>query len=123
MIVKTAELTGAALDWAVAKADGCVLYKDITLNGAWRVWGKNPHPDSALLFEEWSPSTNWAQCGPIIDREGVELENHWDVRVAFVRLDNRSVCAFGPTSPIASMRAYVVAKLGDDIEVPDELLS
>lgn len=127
MIVKTTELTGAALDWAVAKCEGFALHKDCMLNGelrtGWHISGRHSDRNYWIPLETYSPSTDWSQSGPIIDREWIELEKHWDVRVAFVRLDDISVYAYGPTSPIASMRAYVAAKIGDEIEVPDELLS
>ena len=126
MIVKTAELTGAALDWAVAKADGCVLYKDITLNGAWRVWGRNPHPDSAQLLEEWSPSTNWSQGGPIIELEKIECYPNDPVMPKAIIVPSAEkhfyFRQYGPTILVAAMRAYVASKFGDEIEIPDDLM-
>ena len=111
--MKTNELTGAALDWAVAKCEG----KDISVIGsAVLLWvGK----DSNIDYE---PSTNWAQGGAIIEREGIDvLKNgaiwtslktatayHWHIRKS------------GSTPLIATMRCYVTSKLGDEVEIPDE---
>jgi hypothetical protein len=100
-IMKTSELTGAALDWAVAKCEGLAVS---VIASQWR--NKNcPH----------NYSTDWSLAGPIIEREEIMLEQwkttkHWQ---AF----NESatfVCS-GPTQLIAAMRCYVANKLGDEI--------
>ena len=68
MKIKTSELTGPALDWAVAK----LLEKDdrkITLirptSIGWVV-EREVEFDSAPNFERFWPSRSWAQGGPII---------------------------------------------------------
>ena len=70
--MKTAELTGAALDYAVAKCE----HPDL-------VWGSSigihhasyqiviPHLPEPQCY--WNPSTNWSQAGPIIEREKMTL--------------------------------------------------
>ena len=66
-------------------------------------------------------STNWSQGGPIIDRERISLRHIgksikgdiWDAG------DNEIE---GPTPLIAAMRCYCASKLGDTVEVPDELV-
>jgi hypothetical protein len=68
----------------------------------------------------WQPSTDWSQGGPIIEREGVSLEysaqpEKW---CACIMADQE---VYGPTALIAAMRCYVASKLGDEVEVPDEL--
>ena len=96
---KTDELTGAALDWAVAKIEG------YTMNPA--------HKKSAWI----SYSTDWAQGGPIIERENIATAWHITRWVAW-----RGVVEHpGPTPLIAAMRCYVASKLGNDIEIPEEL--
>ena len=66
-------------------------------------------------------STNWAQGGPIIEREGITLRCYtdalWDASIGR-RLD---YVANGPTPLIAAMRCYVASKLGDEVEIPEEL--
>lgn len=101
MKIKTNELTGAALDWAVAKCEGSV-------NNNGRV----------LSLTSWAPSTDWAQGGPIIEREKIELRFY---REWCGDLDTMSYGLFGPTPLIAAMRCYVASKLGDEVEVPEEL--
>ena len=121
--MKTSELTGAALDWAVAKCEG-------------KAQGHPPLGERRDLAEGITPygvkaamhySTNWAQGGPIIEREGLTIgkvtnsPNEWSaesfqddgVRVKYLR--------YGPTPLIAAMRCYVASKLGDEVEIPGEL--
>lgn len=107
--MKTNELTGAALDWAVADAGEVNLEMHYALGG-----------------KEWKPSTDWAQGGPIIEREEIALEpmthdEHGDGWLA-TRVEGPAICMeFGPTMLVAAMRCFVVSHLGDEIEVPDEL--
>lgn len=102
--VKTSELGGSALDWAVTKCEGFSAYKD------------------PFVFHEIPKySTDWAQGGPIIEREGFVL--------AFVSASKSWVChkriskQFHGTTPlIAAMRCYVASKLSDKVEIPEELI-
>ena len=103
--MKTSELTGAALDWAVGTA--------MKLPPPYWADGK------CANF-----STDWAQGGPIIEREGFELcrieSSAFGVEWrAQIDCDCRS---YGPTPLIAAMRCYVASKLGDEVDVPEELL-
>jgi hypothetical protein len=97
--MKTSELTGAALDWAVAKAIG--EYKPVAVP---------------------SYSTNWAQGGPIIEREKLDL--WWCKGNQFYTSTHQdgTTVEDGPTPLIAAMRCYVASKLGDDIDIPKELI-
>ena len=108
--MKTSELTGVALDWAVAK---CL-----------------PTPKDALglldldVYNGFNPSTNWAQAGPIIERERIQLrvdEQGSDFAVQWVRSIWCGPRINGPTPLVAAMRCFVASKLGDDIEIPEEL--
>jgi len=98
--MRTSELQGAALDWAVAKAMG--EYK----------------PTAVPNY-----STDWSQGGPIIEREGFGVFKYssgpeWTARTT----DYPPKYVKGPTPLIAAMRCYVASKLGGEVEVPDELL-
>lgn len=117
MKVKTSELQGAALDWAVATAEGL----DISVMGACVfLWvGK----DSNIDYE---PSTYWAHGGPIIEREWLDVtpwpnESDEDLRWQCKQHDSIECVAFGPTPLIVAMRCYVASKLGDEVELPEEL--
>ena len=110
MKIKTSELTGAALDWAVAKCEG---FDPETLNTKTGVV-------YSLRYGVYTPSTDWAQGGPIIEREKIEIfirDEEW-----FAYSSRSTPEDFhGPTPLIAAMRCYVASKLGDEVEIPEEL--
>jgi len=70
----------------------------------------------------YSPSTDWAQGGPIIKREKIgtlrEARNVWS---ASTKWDDPAKVFYGKTKLIAAMRCYVASKLGDEVEIPEEL--
>lgn len=103
--MKTSELSGPALDWAVAKCDGITSGKDF----AWFYDRR-----AAYRF-----STDWSQGGPIIERE--ELSSLKCYGTGNWECNNGDIFCEGPTPLIAAMRCYVSSKLGDEIEVPEEL--
>lgn len=112
MKTKTNELTGAALDWAVAKCEG-----KCEGDFAW-------YYDRRDTFKY---STNWAQGGPIIEREEIELtrgtenSNGWTATIDLYEGDAMRESCTGPTPLIAAMRCYVASKLGDEVDVPEGL--
>ena len=116
MKIKTSELDGAQLDYAVAKCEGEeVRLEKGQLEALWTDNG-------------YKPSTNWAQGGPIIEREGISTRHsEKDARGAWYAVlgPNRFLSpdheGSGPTPLIAAMRCYVASKLGDEVEIPDEL--
>ena len=103
MPMKTSELTGDALDWAVAKCEDLEHYFEDGL-----VCLKGQPFDTHWLY--WTPSTDWAQGGPIIEREGLTIthqQNQWAAQT------DDDLFAFGPTPLIAAMRCYVASKQGE----------
>lgn len=108
--MKTSELIGLALDWAVAYAK----------------LGKS-HAFSSSDIKGWAgvntPSTSWAQGGPIIEREGLcvdlLLDGSW---LAASRKQEGCPMYGGPTPLIAAMRAFVASRLGGEVEIPEELI-
>jgi hypothetical protein len=132
MKVKTSELTGPALDWAAAKCEGRSLGRIV--DGIWQRHSLNQF------------STDWAQGGPIVEREGINLrairsEGHalhgiWLAMPASFAGTGRLVqwvrFLFGDTSQprswngetalIAAMRCFVASRLGAGVDVPEELL-
>lgn len=128
MKIKTSELTGAALDWAVAKCEG---HKPVFT----RHWVTPSHPEdprrvcvpAPSWVQPFEPSTNWAQGGPIIEREKIYLNclrtgDHYRTEVweAWPYASTKLVQQ-GVTPLIAAMRCYVASKLGDEVDVPKEL--
>lgn len=97
--MRTSDLIGAALDWAVAKCEGL----------------------SHRLHGRVHYSTDWNLAGPIIEGEKIEIfirDEEW-----FAYSSRSTPEDFhGPTPLIAAMRCYVASKLGDEIDVPSELI-
>ena len=109
--MKTNELMGAALDWAVAEAEG--FFK----NDMARITDGKV---DVFYFDGYAPSIDWQQGGVIIARERIELmptsHTEWDAYK-----QNQHIPNTGATPLIAALRCYVASKLGDDVEVPTEL--
>ncbi len=119
MKIKTKDLIGAALEWAVATALG---------RGP-----KYSHGGFGTVFKGWwltkggeyreMPfySTDWKHGGAIIEQEGIQL--HVDeLRTKWLgSCWKYSGCQYGPTPLVAAMRCFVAHKLGDEIEIPEEL--
>lgn len=123
--MKTSELSGAALDWAVAKAEGWTVTTASDKKGQylWLVYGINE-----MKLSQYRPSTNWMRGGPIIEREGISLEyDGLGTWVAWLHHEDKEYGGVmrsegQDTSPlIAAMRCYVTSKLGKKIELPEEL--
>ena len=113
--MKTSKLTGAALDWAVAKSE-LMNGADYTLevldfDGTLRV-------NFGGMYPEWS--TDWTEGGAIIERERIELmptsHTEWDAYK-----QNQHIPNTGATPLIAAMRCYVASCLGDEVQLPEEL--
>ena len=104
MKIKTTELQREALDRMVAKCEVGDAINEID----------DPH----------FYSTDWAQGGPIIERENILIDLCYEGEDWIAtRTDGPAVSeARGPTMLIAAMRCYVASQLGDEVEVPDELL-
>lgn len=128
---KVSELSGGLLDAAVALANG-------------RQFNINPIGDGRFCYilsayddgsqinsgrTEWlyfAPSSQWREGGPIIERERIMLGcrdvapmvgksfSDWGARI----FDSETPKQYGPTPLIAAMRALVVSKLGEEVEIP-----
>lgn len=103
--MKTSELQGAALDWAVAKCEGQTYQ--------WQSGGQ--------VFT-YKPSMRWSQGGPIIEREKIETRLYYnDPPGQWCAEGQDGTFTHGPTPLIAAMRCYCASKLGDEVDVPEEL--
>lgn len=138
--VKTAELIGPALDWAVAEAEG--IQRFVMGND----WPGNSAVDDAAdrdrvvicnligrlvvarggWSDEWKPSASWAQGGPLIEKHNVQLlppGREWEAQTDMRQGPSFWAKAFGSTALIAACRAIVASKLGDTVRVPAALLA
>lgn len=126
--MKTSKLTGTALDWAVAKAEGntqvVIRNKCVGIPG----WVGGDY-NGSNIWTGYYPSVDWSRGGPIIEREHISsdwLGSEWSAK-SWALLDGKVLqqtgYAYGPTELIAKMRCFVASKLGDEVDVPEELLS
>lgn len=143
MLIKTNKLTGWALAWAVATAEGERVFRPRVARPVF--W----HPSNPGAEDQWivrhqvpnvgwfadgpyNPHENWLLGGPIIERERLQLSpqmggkhvgqwgcNSWKEDHSGALRPNTQ---YGPTALIAAMRCYVSGKLGDQVEIPKELL-
>ena len=98
--VKVVEATERQLDWLVARIEGDEL------------------PKSGGQGLDYS--SDWAQGGPILEREGISIyrmTSGWSAAY-----NPSGTPQDGPTPLIAAMRCYVSNRLGNEVEVPEELL-
>lgn len=121
MKIKIPELTGTALDWAVAKCEGYSFTTDgintlIEKDEKLQILGHCTAGNGIKCG--YSPSTDWAQGGPIIERERIEFQDHVTEFSATYRLKAYS---YGITQLIAGMRCYVASKFGNEVEIPYEI--
>ena len=115
--MKTSELIGPALDWAVAKCLGDEEHFEPFYPDPYDGYGSGPVYTLAKYDSDWSLS------GPIIERETIDIEWKGEdkVRASYAWLDETFTEAFGPTPLIAAMRCFIASKLGDEVDVPKEL--
>ena len=109
--MKTSELSGVQLNWAVAKAEDkqvkfeCGLLFLITPN--------------ITYGDLYRPSEDWEHGGPIIEREGISVlmeDDTWKASNSWGHIPLE-----GSTPLIAAMRCYVADKLGQEVEIPEEI--
>lgn len=135
--VKVSELSGAALDWVVVvcEDDGAVvkLSKPVNKFGIEHSLPVFVERETASRNGEYlvySPSRDWSQGGPIIERERICLRALAKTGADWSAYVNRGVStraalgepSYGPSPLIAAMRCYVASKFGDLVDIPEELL-
>lgn len=107
--IKSSELTGDALDWAVTRCKGWTVSVEEFLA-------------SQISSSKFSYSAVWAKGGPIIEAKEIDvvrdpLRNQW-----LAGMESRDATANGSTPLIAAMRCFVRAEMGDEVDIPEELL-
>ena len=127
--MKVAELTGTALDWAVAQCEGLNPILGSSFEGGC-VEGLAGYPFVYLhepmkhniaapaFYTGYRPSISWWIGGEIIEREGICLylygDSEWNAHIGGKE--------YRATTPlIAAMRCYVASKVGDEVQIPEEL--
>lgn len=137
--VKTAELTGAALNWAVAQVLGFTVKKSAYDTDFWHCeelcqpyWYNGP-------VEDYKPSSDWSHGGPLVD--ALMKTGKWEVvqsvtagEVAVQNYNSECVPVDGKdwdadilyfsskSLLIAFCRAFVASERGEEVEVPQDLV-
>ena len=104
--MKTSELTGNALNWAVNYAEVTGILAPVNYCG------------------------KWEHGGPIIERERIAVmhiadrqpDQRWDAGEEGFTPNEFRPLACGPTPLVAAMRCYVAIMMGDDVDIPSELI-
>ena len=121
MKIKTADLLGPALDWAVAVVEG------LAEENSWTAIEIFKAARAGGLY--WY-STDWSQGGPRIASGKINIKSNL-ARVPerpeydwLADCPEKGLCVSfnGPTPLIAAMRCYVASRLGDEVDIPDELV-
>lgn len=125
MKVKTAEATRAVLDWLVSTCEN-MHPQVLHVPGQFGIL----HAAGQFCY-----STDWRLAGPIIEREGIDLycnvatnPTHQDPawrgswRTRYCSMGRGGDFSYGETALIAALRCYVASKLGNEVDVPIELM-
>lgn len=125
MKIKTSELSGVALDWAVAQVAGVEVEmrydRELT-----KVHDRHGIRLIESIRSIYSPSTYWSQGGPLIERFKVDIITERDCLVSAYANDDKyqplTEDMYGSDHLIAACRAIVSSKLGDEVDVPEGLV-
>lgn len=132
--VKTADLAGEALGWAVGKAEGLDVYLEPPGYNAvpWRVFARYQGQaiEHAKRFNPWE---DWALGGPLTVKyqvslipeahevhEGAEMSERWRASV-YYRAGEHYGTDYCDAALIAACQAVVATEFGDTVQVPKEL--
>lgn len=117
--MKTSELQGAALDWAVAKCEGVLEDEEAFYINEYTGALMLDRGDDSVAY---CPSKLWDHGGPIIERESISIERKhdgwWMASYKYHYADDPMYLVLADTPLIAAMRYYVASKLGEYVDVP-----
>jgi hypothetical protein len=119
MKVEIKDTEGVLLEYLVALCEG---WKPVYVNNVLML--QHYHPDAShtpkCYPEDFDYTKDWQCGGPIIERSCISLDyaqqDDWAAKSPAYQW------AYGTTPLIAAMRCYVASKLGEEVEIPDELL-
>jgi len=130
-VIDVADLSGVALDWAVAVCENQPVVRDPmgfetgSESGYW-IWDDSfgSNTTHQLIGREYSPSRNWAQAGPIMERHDIYPSGyHGCGENNPNKFQAGSARSRGETPLIAAMRSLIRSNFGNEIDVPETLLS
>lgn len=131
--VKTADLAGEALGWAVGKTEGLDLELVPPHYGnPWRVFARYRYTVTEQT-KRYNPWEDWAVGGPMAVKyqvslipeahdgpEGTEMSQRWRASV-YYRAGEHYGTEYCDTALIAACQAVVATEFGDTVQVPKEL--
>lgn len=126
--VKTAELTGAALDWAVMVCvKGEKTKHEFDGGKLFLLVNKELLGHCHEMSLPFMPSTRWQECGPLISKYHMDFSCDHPETIGSALCDENGMylgdgMMYGPTHLIAACRAIVASLLGETVSVPRELL-
>lgn len=116
MGIRVGDVNNAVLDRWVAKAEGIEVRYSST-GEFWRILGE-------MDEIQWLPHRDWAQGGPIVERERIAIvpcQNGWEASLPSFGAENPAALQnncrqTGPTPLVAAMRCYICHKFGEQLE-------
>ncbi|MEC4022132.1 phage protein NinX family protein [Pseudomonas fulva] len=132
--VKTADLAGEALGWAVGMAEGLALHLEPPQYGnGWRVFAIY-RGEATERCERYNPWEAWALGGALVDQlqvalipeahegpDGTEASERWRAEV-YYKAGEHYGTDYRDTALIAACQAVVATEFGDTVQVPKELM-
>jgi hypothetical protein len=126
MNAKVSEATGHVLDWMVAKADN----REVLSTICQKIYVADRSDGLSWLY---GPSKWWAEGGPIIEQHQLCVGYRYQcdpdycpineaATSCWARTTSGGYLKYGPTPLVAAMRCFVASRLGDEVDVPEELL-
>lgn len=131
--IKVADATNTQLDWLAAKCEGLNPNTDYHAPSQWGLFpGWREANGFGYAIKNYT--TDWSQMGRIIEREGIDISldrdrvfdpdekvERWYASKPSDTTTDAEWTEYGPTPLIAAARCYVTSKLGEIVEVPEEL--
>lgn len=129
MKVKTSELIGKSLDFAVSIALGHEMVQDAVSGQYFARLNRDQLRKQNTYYspnEQYRDlpfvgySTLWSHGGPLIDSERIDVfcsENQW-----CAQMDCRVHSSYGKTALIAAMRCFVASVFGEEVDLPQDIL-
>lgn len=108
--MKVTSLTQDQLDFWVAKA------RSIELSAAPDGKGYLYIPHPSIAPRQWAPTRLWSQGGPIIEEAKIDLNWDWEESAEWTASIEPDINTQGKTVLEAAMSAYVISKLGEEVE-------
>lgn len=111
-MIKVSELKDEMLDYWAGKADG----KEVLMRHGMAHFLYQRKPNGHEVYHAYSPSTDWSQGGPLIDRMKPTSFYYWEPDGWVCSTDDADSWVNGETALIAAMRCFVGSKFGNEVD-------